>query len=183
MKKAKAFMVTQLGDPVLRRKCEKVTHFNKEDLQELASNLIATCKESNGVGIAAPQVDESIQMFILWSQSNDRYPDAPNMEPEVVINPKIIKKSRAIQSDWEGCLSIPGVRARVKRHKTIDVEYYNLEGKMIRKKFSHPFVARVFQHEYDHLQGKVFLDRVSSKDVVMEKEYKKELAKEKKKIE
>ena len=135
--------------------------------------MLATLRDANGVGIAAPQVGESSRLFIVASRPNPRYPDAPLMEPEVVINPEILERSDEVVKGWEGCLSIPGIRGHVPRHRRIRVQYVNAEGHEIERVFS-DFVARVFQHEYDHLEGVVFLDRLESmNDVMTEKEYQK----------
>jgi peptide deformylase len=92
------------------------------------------------------------------------------MEPTAMINPKILKKSKEIKKDWEGCLSIPGIRALVPRPTNIEVEYTDRKGKTQKKKYK-DFVARIFQHELDHLDGIVFLDRAKSTDMITEKEY------------
>jgi peptide deformylase len=139
----------------------------------LIDDLIATVVEVNGVGIAAPQVYESYQIFIISSHSNPRYPNAPEIEPTAVINPKIISHSDEIVKDWEGCLSIPGIRGLVPRYKSITAAYTTRDGKREEGEFM-DFLARVFQHEYDHINGVVFLDRLESvRDIITEKEYQK----------
>jgi peptide deformylase len=170
MKKAKILQVAQLGHPVIRQKAQPITNVLDIEIQELIDNLIATCKDFNGVGIAAPQVYESLRLFIVWSNPSARYPKAPKMQPTAIINPKILNKSKETAKDWEGCLSIPGIRALVLRPAKIEVEYTNRKGKIEKKKYSN-FVARIFQHEFDHLEGIVFLDKTNSKDIITEKEY------------
>jgi peptide deformylase len=131
----------------------------------------ATLEDADGVGIAAPQVYESAALFIVASRPNPRYPDAPLMEPEVVINPEILERSDELVKDWEGCLSIPGIRGLVPRHRRIRARYRTIE-----REFA-DFVARIFQHEDDHLRGIVFLDRLeSTRDVVTEKAYQERFA-------
>src|ERR1700677_4999174 len=110
--------------------------------------MLLTLRDSNGVGIAAPQVYESKAIFIVASRPNPRYPTAPLMNPEVVINPEILERSTTIVKDWEGCLSIPGIRAEVPRHREIKVRYQSIDGLLIERDFS-DFVARIFQHEDD----------------------------------
>jgi peptide deformylase len=145
-------------------------------VRSLADDMLATLREADGVGIAAPQVHESQSLFIVASRPNARYPDAPLMEPEVVINPEILDRSPEMIKGWEGCLSIPGIRGEVPRHRTIRVRYRNLEGSMVERELTE-FVARVFQHEYDHLHGVVFLDRLESvRDIVSEREYQRRFA-------
>lgn len=170
MNQSKILQVAQLGQSVLRDKAKIVKNINDRAIQELIDNLIATCSDFDGVGIAAPQVYESVRLFIVWSHPNARYPKAPEMEPTAMINPRIISKSKETKKDWEGCLSIPGIRGLVPRHTKIEIEYTDKNGKLQKKKLGE-FVARVFQHELDHLNGVVFLDRAKAKDLITEKEY------------
>jgi peptide deformylase len=138
--------------------------------------MLATLRDAGGVGIAAPQVYEPHAIFMVASRPNPRYPDAPNMEPEVVINPEIVERSAELVKGWEGCLSIPGIRGEVARHRTIRARYQTPAGLVVEREF-HDFVARIFQHEDDHLHGTVFLDRLeSTRDVITEKEYQKRVA-------
>ncbi len=170
---AKLLQITQLGRPILRRKAAAVKNVATKEIQGLIDDLILTVKDVDGVGIAAPQVYESKRIFILASHPNPRYPKAPKMKPTAVINPKIISHSHKQLKDWEGCLSIPGIRALVPRWQTVTVEFTTRQGKVIKRQFK-GFVARIFQHEYDHLEGTVFLDRVeTTKDIITEKEYQK----------
>jgi peptide deformylase len=94
-----------------------------------------------------------------------------------VINPKIIERSAEMVKDWEGCLSIPGLRGEVPRHRHIVARYQTIDGEVVERSFS-DFVARIFQHEDDHLRGIVFLDRLeSSRDLITEKEFQKRMVK------
>lgn len=163
--------IIQLGNPILRSIAEPIDRIDDRSVQTLIDRLIATVKQANGVGIAAPQVAQSCRLLVVASRPNPRYPHAPDMEPTATINPKIVAKSDAIEKDWEGCLSIPGIRGLVPRHRAIEVEYLDRYGKVCRQEFT-GFVARIFQHEFDHLDGKVFLDRVeSTHDLITEAEY------------
>lgn len=165
--------IIQLGDPVLRRKAEPIHNVHDHRIQKLIDDLIATVVQVNGVGIAAPQVGESDRLFIIASHPNPRYPHAPEMEPAAMINPKILTHSEEIVKEWEGCLSIPGIRGLVPRYRTIQIEYVDREGKRQTQELT-DFVARIFQHESDHLDGIVFLDRLeSTQDIVTEQEYQK----------
>ncbi len=167
----KLLEISQLGSPILRKKAEIVKDIKNKEIQSLIDNLIYTAKKEEGVGIAAPQVFESKRLFILSSQPNTRYKKAPKIKPTAIINPEIIEVSKEINKDWEGCLSIPGIRAIVPRHLSIKVKYQTRDGKNKIEIFEN-FLARVFQHEYDHLNGIVYLDRVeSSLDIVTEKEF------------
>jgi peptide deformylase len=137
--------------------------------------MLATMRDADGVGIAAPQVYESHSIFIIASRPNPRYPEAPAMGPEVVINPEILHRSDDLDRDWEGCLSIPGLRGLVPRHRTNRVRYRDLEGSVFEHEFA-GFVARIFQHEDDHLHGIVFLDRLESpRDVFTEREFRSQI--------
>ena len=165
--------IAQLGHPVLRAPVEPVAVPVADEIRSLVADMLLTLRDANGVGIAAPQVYESKAIFIVASRPNPRYPTAPLMDPEVVINPEILERSTEIIKDWEGCLSIPGIRGDVPRHREIKVRYQSIEGQLIERQFS-DFVARIFQHEDDHLHGIVFLDRLeSTRDVITEKEFQK----------
>ncbi len=165
--------IAQLGHPVLRDEVAPVTFPITASIQALVDDMAATMRDAGGVGIAAPQIFASVAIFIVASRPNARYPDAPAMEPEVVINPRIVERSTQMVKDWEGCLSIPGLRGAVPRHQAIKVRYQNLAGDVVERDFS-DFVARIFQHEDDHLHGIVFLDRLeSTRDVMTEKEFQK----------
>ncbi|WP_353930839.1 peptide deformylase [Okeanomitos corallinicola TIOX110] len=163
--------VIQLGNPKLRQKSLWVENIEDKNIQSLIDNLIATVNQANGVGIAAPQVGESYRLFIVASRPNSRYPNAPEMQPTAMINPKIISHSPEIVKGWEGCLSVPGIRGLVPRFQKIEVEYSDRNGDFKKQELT-DFIARIFQHEYDHLQGMVFLDRVESvNDLMTEAEY------------
>jgi peptide deformylase len=165
--------IAQLGNPVLRETAKRVELPSSPVIRTLVDDMIATMRDADGVGIAAPQVYESIALFIVASRANPRYPDAPEMEPEVVINPEVVESSIEMVNGREGCLSIPGLRGNVPRHQRIRVRYSTLDGEMIDREFD-GFIARIFQHEFDHLSGVVFLDRmVSTKEIMMEREYRK----------
>ena len=163
--------IIQLGNPILRQKAKLVEQVNSDDIQKLIDDLLTTVSDANGVGIAAPQVAVGYRVFIVASRPNLRYPNAPLMEPTAMINPKIVAHSDETVKDWEGCLSIPGIRGLVPRYQKIEVEYIDRKGNLVNQQLT-DFVARIFQHEYDHFEGLVFLDRVESTfDIVTEQEY------------
>jgi len=173
--------VAQLGHPFLREKAKRIEtkKITEPFIQNLIDNMIATVQEVDGVGVAAPQVYEPLRLFIVASHPSPRYPKAPKMKPTAIINPKIISSSPEMIKGWEGCLSIPGIRSKVLRHKQIKVKYTTRDAKKTTKTFN-GFIARIFQHEYDHLEGIVFLDRlVDFKETITEKEYQKIMKKEK----
>lgn len=176
-KQTNLLQVAQLGQPVLRQKAKPVANIKDKKIQQLIGDLIATVMDVNGVGIAAPQVYQSVRLFIVASHPNPRYPNAPEMTPTPMINPRLISHNKIKAKDWEGCLSIPGIRARVPRYTQIKVEYSDRKGKLVNSEFN-DFIARIFQHELDHLDGIVFLDRLSDmKEVITDKEYMKLVAK------
>jgi len=163
--------ISQLGDPVLRQIAQPVVDVRDRQIQSLIDDLLKKLKASKGVGIAAPQVGRSIRLLIVASHPNDRYPNAPKMEPTAMIDPRILSQSEAIAKDWEGCLSVPGIRGLVPRSQSIEIEYIDRYANLQHTTLS-DFVARIFLHEYDHLEGKVFLDRVeSSLELITDSEY------------
>ncbi|NMF62074.1 peptide deformylase [Brasilonema octagenarum] len=167
--------ILQLGEPILRQKGSFVENINDEQIQKLIDDLVTTVDQANGVGIAAPQVAQSSRLFIVASRPNPRYPNAPEMEPTAMINPKIIAHSTEIVKGWEGCLCVPGIRGLVPRYREIEVEYTDRHGKTQKQEFT-DFVARIFQHEHDHLDGIIFLDRLESTlDIITEQQYQKQL--------
>ena len=162
--------IAQLGAKVLRLTAQ-AADVHSETTQQIIANLHATLATTQGVGIAAPQIGESVQIIIVASRPTARYPNAPLMPPTVMINPRFSALTEIQEKDWEGCLSVPSIRALVPRYTAIKIHYLNEQG-VERSAELHDFVARVFQHEYDHLQGKVFLDRVeNNQDIFAESEY------------
>jgi peptide deformylase len=171
--------VIQLGNAILRQPAKPIENIDDERIQRLIDDLITTAAKANGVGIAAPQVAQCDRLFIVASRPSPRYPNAPTMEPRAMINPQIIDHSSEVVKDWEGCLSIPGIRGLVPRYQAIEVEYTTRDGKLHRQELS-DFVARIFQHESDHLDGIVFLDRVeSTQELMTEQEYQQRIVQQK----
>jgi len=163
--------IAQLGHPVLRRVADRIEDPCAPAVLSLIDDMLVTVADANGVGIAAPQVFESLSLFIIASSPNSRYPRAPVMEPVAMINPELLQVSDEKEQGWEGCLSIPGLRGLVPRHTRIGVRYLTRSGELREEEYE-GFLARVFQHEFDHLQGVLFIDRVESTlDLVSEKEY------------
>lgn len=163
--------IAQLGQPILREVAGKIADPRDPIIQAIIEDMLVTVADANGMGLAAPQVFETFSFFIVSSHPNPRYPQAPQMEPTAMINPELIWVSDEKEPGWEGCLSIPGLRGLVPRHTRIGVRYLNRAGELREEEYA-DFLARVFQHEFDHVQGIVFVDRVESTlDLVMEKEY------------
>ena len=167
--------IIELGHPILRRTAQPILNIQDQEIQTLIDDLLLTVKQTNGVGIAAPQVAQSCQLMIVASRPNPRYPTAPEMEPTAILNPRILSHSTETAIGWEGCLSIPGMRGKVPRYQEIEIEYLDRNGTLQKMEMT-DFVARIFQHEFDHFNGVVFLDRVETKALVTEKEYQRQLA-------
>lgn len=171
---AELLQIIQLGHPLLRTPAQKVENIQDRRIQKLIDDLIATVANANGVGIAAPQVACCDRLFIVASRPNPRYPNAPEMAPIAMLNPRIIACSTEVVKDWEGCLSIPGIRGLVPRYQAIEIEYSDRNGKLYKQELT-DFVARIFQHELDHLDGIVFVDRLeTTHDLITEQEYQKQ---------
>jgi len=130
---------------------------------------LSTLLEANGVGIAAPQVFDPRAMMFIASRPNPRYPKAPQMQPLLLINPSIQSQSVNLVEEWEGCLSVPGLRGKITRPDWVEVDYQDLQGAKHQQRFE-GFVARVFLHEFDHLIGKTWLDHVSDSKHIMANE-------------
>lgn len=170
---SESLSIIKLGNPILRNSSAFVENIKDKPIQKLIDDLMITVATTNAVGIAAPQVGASHRLFVVASRPNPRYPNAPLMEPIAMINPKIVDHSTETVKGWEGCLSVPGIRGLVPRYQYITVEYTDRNGDGNNVELV-DFVARIFQHEYDHLDGIVFLDRVeSSQDLISEEEYQK----------
>lgn len=168
--------IVQLGADVLRLQAQPVDDFACPKFQQLIDTLQSIMLEKNGVGIAAPQIGQSLQIVIIASRPTIRYPNAPEMAPLVMVNPVYKVLDDGLYKDWEGCLSVPGVRALVPRYLSLQVTYQNRLGETSQIVLQ-DFPARVFQHEFDHLQGLVYLDRVeTNRDIISETEFFKRIA-------
>lgn len=146
--------IVSVPDPVLRRKARRITTVDK-DLQKLIDNMIETMREAPGVGLAAPQVGISSQLIVV-EYGDDEDEEAPK-KLFVVINPEIIEKSEEREPGIEGCLSVPALVGEVERHSHIVVKGLNRFGKPTRIK-AEGWLARIFQHEIDHLEGVLYTD-------------------------
>lgn len=158
---ASILAVAQKGESILQLKAEPIHTFEFRSLwlSHFIDAMFDTMNAKSGVGIAAPQVYLSKRIIIVASRPNQRYPDALEMQPMVMINPEIIFYSDLVILGEEGCLSVSNQRAHVARAKSIRVRYFNLDGKQFEDDFN-GFPARIIQHEVDHLNGILFVDRV-----------------------
>ena len=157
----KVLKVREVGDPILSIKCEEVDikNINKDILQEI-EDMKETLNFTEGFGIAASQVGINRRIVIIQvDKEKCTYKDCEEIPTTVMINPTWKKLSEKTESEFEGCLSVPSIRGKVKRYTNIEVNYYNEKGQKIKKEVK-GFTARDIQHECDHLDGIVFLERV-----------------------
>lgn len=147
------------GDPVLRKMGEEIEE-NDPQLKEIIKNMWDTMYNANGVGLAAPQIGKSIRLFIVDASTFDEEePDLSSFK-KVFINPIILEESGKEWSYNEGCLSIPGIREDVERKPVITIEYYNEKWELLEETYA-GMAARIIQHEYDHIEGKLFTDHLA----------------------
>jgi peptide deformylase len=152
--------ILKMGDPRLLRMAQPVVEFDSDDLHLLITDMLDTMRAANGAGLAAPQIGVDLQLVIFGSNDfNPRYPDRPRVPPTVLINPVITPIGDEEESDWEGCLSVPGLRGVVPRWAHICYTGFDQYGDPIDRTVS-GFHARVVQHECDHLWGKLYPMRV-----------------------
>ena len=152
--------ILRMGDPRLLRMAEPVKAFDTPELHALVNDLRETMVAVNGAGLAAPQIGVNLQVVIFGSTSrNPRYPDRPLVPPTVLINPVITPLGPEEEEDWEGCLSVPGLRGVVPRWSKIRYTGLDQNGQLIDRTVD-GFHARVVQHECDHLLGKLYPMRV-----------------------
>ena len=152
--------ILKMGDPRLLRLAQPVVEFDTDTLHLLITDMLDTMRAANGAGLAAPQIGVDLQLVIFGSNDrNPRYPDRPIVPPTVLINPVITPIGEAEESDWEGCLSVPGLRGLVPRWAHIHYTGFDQYGDPIDRTVE-GFHARVVQHECDHLWGKLYPMRV-----------------------
>jgi peptide deformylase len=143
-----------IGDPVLRKKAQAVNNFDDE-LEKFVEEMFSTMYLYEGVGLAAPQVGVSLRLFVMDSREEN------NKGKKVVINPEILEYLGEEVSEEEGCLSIPEIFEDVYRPEGVKVRYQDINGNVIEEEL-HGYQARIFQHEYDHLEGILFVDKIST---------------------
>lgn len=151
--------ILKMGDPRLLRQAEPVTRFGTSELQATIDDMFDTMYDANGAGLAAPQIGVNLQLVIFGFKQNQRYPDAPPVPETVLINPVVTPISDEVNEDWEGCLSVPGLRGVVPRWSAIRYRGYDQRGKLIEREVD-GFHARVVQHECDHLAGILYPMRI-----------------------
>jgi len=151
--------VLKMGNPLLLKQAEPIIEFDTPELHTLLQDMLDTMKEQNGAGIAAPQIGVSQQVVIFGGSKTPRYPDAELVPYTVLINPALTPLADEMQSDWEGCLSVPGMRGMVPRYTQLRYQGYDEFGNAIDRTVN-GFHARVVQHEVDHLLGILYPMRI-----------------------
>lgn len=154
--------IARLGHPTLRQRALPVTadELASPPFQQLIDNMIETMRDGEGVGLAATQVHVLRRVFLVEVKTpHPRYPDQPGVPLTAIVNPEIRAHSEELEDDWEGCLSIPDLRGRVPRWRSLRLAGVDRAGREISLDAAN-FFARVIQHELDHLDGIVFLDRM-----------------------
>ncbi|HQT25687.1 MAG TPA: peptide deformylase [Burkholderiales bacterium] len=151
--------VLKMGDPRLLRRAKPVEEYDTPELQELVNDMIETMRALNGAGLAAPQIGVDLQLVIFEVGENPRYPEVEAIPLTVLINPVLTPIGDEIQEDWEGCLSIPGMRGLVPRYLKLHYSAFDIRGGEIAKEVE-GFHARVVQHECDHLLGMLYPMRI-----------------------
>ncbi|QDZ40083.1 peptide deformylase [Euhalothece natronophila Z-M001] len=166
----------RLGNPIIRSATEPVSkeELKSAYLQNLIDGMIQTMRDADGVGIAAPQVHVPKRIIVIEvSPDNPRYPNRQGVPLTVIVNPEITSLAEDYHEDWEGCLSVPDFRAKVPRSTSLQVSGLDRNGELL-DIHAEDFFARVIQHEVDHLEGKVFLDRLPNlKTLTYLREYQK----------
>lgn len=149
-----------LGDPVLREKTRKVSRFDAK-LKALAADMVETMRHSDGVGLAAPQVGVLERVVVVETPEDEDEPGSGQLH--VIVNPEVARASKELVDGIEGCLSIPGYVGEVNRHQAITIKGQDIKGRKVRIR-AQGFLARVLQHEIDHLEGVLFIDQLTAPD-------------------
>jgi peptide deformylase len=147
-------------DPVLLRRARPVESIDAW-VRELVDDMVRVMRDEEGAGIAAPQVGEDVRIFVVEAREADEHDPAEQLG--VYINPRIVAVNGGVEPAEEGCLSLPGIRAEIRRPPEVEIEAMDLEGRIFTKR-SRGMLARIWQHEFDHLEGTLILDRLSPRD-------------------
>jgi peptide deformylase len=152
--------VLRMGHPVLRQRAKPVEQLGTPELRQLVQDMTETMKAKNGAGLAAPQIGVPQRIVIFGVEHNPRYPEAEPVPFTVLVNPKLVMLTREVEEDWEGCLSVPGMRGVVPRYTKLRYSGFDPEGNPIEREAT-GFHARVVQHECDHLDGILYPQRMT----------------------
>lgn len=155
--------ILRMGDPRLRQVSTPVEAFDTPELHDLIADMFETMEAADGAGLAAPQIGVPKRVMIFGVESNPRYPDAEPVPTTVLLNASYEVLDEAEVSGWEGCLSVPGMRGWVPRYRRIRYRGFDQYGEPIERE-ADGFHAVVFQHEYDHLDGVLYPDRIVEKE-------------------
>jgi len=163
--------IVSIPDKILRQKTQPVTRFDA-DLQRLIDNMIETLREANGVGLAAPQIGRPIQLAVILTlpeEDDEGNEIEDTRELYVIINPEVFWRSKETVKGIEGCLSIPGYLGEVERHESIRVRGLDRHGRKVRLRL-YDWTARIFQHEIDHLNGELYIDKLTGPENIWTEE-------------
>ena len=155
--------ILRMGSPRLRLKATAVGRVGDDQLASLINDMLDTMKAFDGAGLAAPQIGVPLRVVIFGIDKNPRYPDAPPVPLTILINPEISLAGDGMNSDWEGCLSVPGMRGLVPRYTHIRYHGLDVDGRELEREVE-GFHARVVQHECDHLDGILYPDRIEDRE-------------------
>ena len=157
----KVLKIREVGDPILEKECDEVKIINiNKDILDIIEDLKSTLEFGTGLGIAAPQIGVNKRIIVVCAKKeNIKYNDVEEIPITAMINPAWKNLLEDTDIQYEGCMSVPSIRGKVERYKNIELTYYNENGEKIVKKIS-GFFARLVQHECDHLDGIVFLEKV-----------------------
>ncbi|GIS87938.1 MAG: peptide deformylase [Gammaproteobacteria bacterium] len=160
--------IAQIGHPILRQPTRMLTREEllSEEIQSFLDDLVETMREASGAGLAANQVYQSLRICAVEVRNNSRYPYRPNIPLTILVNPILTPASDETFVNYEGCLSVPNLRGQVRRHCEVHVEALDREGNSISTVVK-GMTAATYQHEVDHLDGKIFLDRVEDPNSVV----------------
>ena len=160
--------IAQIGHPILRQPTRMLTREEllSEEIQSFLDDLVETMREASGAGLAANQVYQSLRICAVEVRNNSRYPYRPNIPLTILVNPILTPASDETFVNYEGCLSVPNLRGQVRRHCEVHVEALDREGNSISSVVK-GMTAATYQHEVDHLDGKIFLDRVEDPNSVV----------------
>lgn len=156
--------ILRMGDPRLLETAKAVADVSAAEIRTLVADMFDTMHAANGAGLAAPQIGVGLRVVIFGYRDaaarNPRYPDADPVPETILINPELIPIGSDFEDGWEGCLSVPGLRGVVPRHKRLRYRGFNLDGEVIEREVA-GFHARVVQHECDHLDGILYPMRIT----------------------
>lgn len=151
--------ILRMGDPLLLQRAAEVKSFGTRELAALLDDMFDTMHAAGGVGIAAPQIGESVRVVVFGFEQNDRYPEAPAVPRTILVNPVLTPLGKEQEDGWEGCLSVPGLRGLVPRYRRLRYRGFDPQGAPIDRTVE-GFHARVVQHEVDHLDGILYPMRI-----------------------